>query len=295
MKNKGLIITLIVVCSIVIIILISVMVLLMNGSFKMPKFHMINKVSNHLVMDEVYSTLPTMVNIDSTVGDVSFKSSSDSTARIVIYGDEKDFNVDYLNNELTVKSDKKKCRFFCINIKKSKIDIYLPKDYEGKINIHNDYGDIDISKFLKADMEVSADCGDITISGGRDIKVVNQYGDIEVGVARSLNIQEDCGDVEVDEVDSIIAKNSYGDISVKKISHYLDISDDCGSIEIDHLMINKNSTISNNFGDIEIGSTNEVFIDAKTDLGDVDINHNYRMANITLTIKNDCGDIEVDN
>ena len=295
MKNKGLIITLIVICSVVAVLLVAVMILLMKGSLKMPKFHMINKVSNHLVMDEVYSTIPTMVNIDSTVGDVSFKNSSDSTARIVIYGDKEDFSVDYLNSELNVKSDKKKCRFFCINIKKSKIDIYLPKDYEGKINVHNDYGDIAVSRFLKANMELFADCGDIFVSGGRDIKIVNQYGDIEVGVARLLNIQEDCGDVEVDEVDSIKAKNSYGDISIKRVSHYLDVSDDCGNIEIDHLAINKNSTISNSFGDIEIGRTNEIFVDAKTNLGDVDIKHNHRMSNITLTVRNDCGDIEVDN
>lgn len=42
-------------------------------------------------------------------------------------------------------------------------------------------------------------------------------------------------------------------------------------------------------------STNDIYIDAKTDLGDVDVNHNNRMSGITLKIKNNCGDIEVDN
>ena len=48
------------------------------------------------------------------------------------------------------------------------------------------------------------------------------------------------------------------------------------------------------FGDINIGQTYVILIDDKTDLGDVKIYQNNRHAEITLKIKNDCGDIKVE-
>ena len=39
----------------------------------------------------------------------------------------------------------------------------------------------------------------------------------------------------------------------------------------------------------------KIKIVAETDLGDVKINENYKKSNITLEIKNDCGDIIVNN
>ena len=51
----------------------------------------------------------------------------------------------------------------------------------------------------------------------------------------------------------------------------------------------------NNLGDIKILNTNEIYFDAKTNLGDTKINNNYNKSEITLKIQNDCGDIEINN
>ena len=61
------------------------------------------------------------------------------------------------------------------------------------------------------------------------------------------------------------------------------------------MTINKDSSIKNNLGSIKIGSTNEIYIEAKTDLGDVKVNNNYKKSDITLNLKNNCGDIKVNN
>lgn len=46
---------------------------------------------------------------------------------------------------------------------------------------------------------------------------------------------------------------------------------------------------------MKIGETNDIYIDAKTDLGEVKVNRNNRYSEITLEIENDCGDIKVEN
>ena len=48
-------------------------------------------------------------------------------------------------------------------------------------------------------------------------------------------------------------------------------------------------------GDISVGKTNDILIDAKTSLGEVNIRNNNYKSDITLSIDNSCGDITVKN
>ena len=114
-------------------------------------------------------------------------------------------------------------------------------------------------------------------------------------MVEKAEIEESAGDVTVNKVKDIIVKNNYGNIKIKEVSNYLDISDDCGDIKIDRIDIHKDSFIQNSFGNIKVGSTNEIYIDAKTDLGDLKINENFHKSDITLKIENNCGDIKVNN
>ena len=107
-------------------------------------------------------------------------------------------------------------------------------------------------------------------------------------------MKSSCGDIEIGTVNDAKVKNNYGDITIRNINNYMNIEADCGDIEIENVNINKNSYIKNSLGNIEIAHTNDIHIDAKTDLGDTSVNDNYK-ADITLTIKNNCGDIEVNN
>ena len=67
------------------------------------------------------------------------------------------------------------------------------------------------------------------------------------------------------------------------------------NIKIDKVQIAEDSYIKSDYGDVRIKETNDIYIDAKTDLGDVKINTNNRHSEITLKIEGDCGDIKVEN
>ena len=67
-----------------------------------------------------------------------------------------------------------------------------------------------------------------------------------------------------------------------------------GDIKINRLNIEENSFIEMEHGDIKIDSINQIYVDAKTDHGDVDIKVNYDQAKTILKIYNEMGDIKID-
>ena len=73
-------------------------------------------------------------------------------------------NVDTKDDTFTVKTTEKNCIGFCFKQKSSKIEIYLPENYKGDINIKNSYGDIIIDKFLDVNIDIENDYGDIEVN-----------------------------------------------------------------------------------------------------------------------------------
>lgn len=295
MKNKGLIISLIIFLVIVCIMLICFMVSVINGKHVFTKIFVGSKRSNNLVINETYEINFEKIKINTDAADVYVKESSDNNIKVLVYGDEDKSKVNVSGRSLEIDAKQKKCFGFCFNVTKSKVLVYLPKDYKNNIVVDNKYGDVVIDSFLEANVGVSANCGDVLIKGALTAKVDNDYGDIKVNNAKDVNVNASAGDIELGKVSDITVKNSCGDIEVFSVLNYMNIEADCGNVEIKNVNINKNSYIKDDFGDIEIGNTNDIYIDAKTDLGEVDVKHNSRMSNVTLKIKNNCGDIEVDN
>ncbi len=295
MKNKGLIISLIVFLVIVCILLICFMVNVINGKHVLTKMFVSDRQSNKLVIDETYENDFEKININVDAGDVYVKESNDNNVKVLVYGEKENTKVNATDDNLSIVAKEKKCFGFCFNVIKTKIEVYLPTDYKNNIVINNKYGDVNVGSFLNANVNVDANCGDVLIKKALNAKVNNDYGDIKINNAKDVNVNASYGDIELGKVSNVIVKNSYGDIEVLNVLSYMNIEADCGDIEIKNVNINKNSYIKNDYGDVEIGSTNDIYIDAKTDLGDVDVNHNNRMSDITLKIKNDCGDIEIDN
>lgn len=298
MNKKGLKIFLIVLLSILVVAMTTFFILfLTNKNFKFNfKFFGGHKTYTELVYEQEYETIFNRINIDSDASDILIKHGTDSTVKVLVYSEKDNFEVDESDDKLNVNIFQNDCKFFCFNMKISKVEIYLPVDYDGNINIENNYGNVKLEKFENLILDVKEDAGDIEAYSLNTGKIKNSYGDIKVfGYSKNLDIEQDCGDIEIDEVDSINAENNYGDIIIKKVNEYVDLKDDCGDIEIDSVNLIKDSSIEDNFGDIKIESTNEIYIDANTDLGDVKVNNNYHKSDITLKISNDCGDIEVNN
>ena len=297
MNNKTPKIILIVFLSILVIGLSIFFVnILTNKNFRFGHFSFGHKVSNELVFNQEYETVFDTIKIDSKSSDIEVKEGNESKVKVVIYGDKDETNVEVVNNKLNIKSNEKGCIGFCFNMTIAKIEVYLPSSYSGNINIENNYGDVNIGNFDNLILYATLDAGDIKVDSLKTGKIKNSYGDIKIsGYSKELNIDQDCGDVEVSEVDRIKLENNYGDINIGKVNEYLQIKEDCGDVKIDSLNLKENSSIHNSYGDIKIGSTNEIYINAKTSLGDTKINNNYQKSYVTLTIDNSCGDIRVNN
>lgn len=297
MNNKTLKIILIIFLSLLVIGLSIFFVnILTNKDFRFGHFSFGHKVSNELVFNQEYETIFDTIKIDSKSSDIEIKEGNESKVKVVIYGDKDETNVEVVNNKLNIKSNEKKCIGFCFNMTIAKIEVYLPNGYSGNINIENNYGDVNIGNFDNLILDATLDAGDIKVDSLKSGKIKNSYGDIKIlGYSKELEIDQDCGDVEVSEVDRIKLENNYGDINIGKVNEYLQIKEDCGDVKIDSLILKENSSIHNSYGDIKIGSTNEIYINAKTSLGDTKINNNYQKSDVTLTIDNSCGDIRINN
>lgn len=294
MKSKTGIILLIVLLIIICICLISFMINMINGK-SVFRFGFGNKVSEELIINEEYDNTFKKIDITSEAGEIYVKTSSEEKVKVKIYGEKEKTKVEISNDELTIISKEKKSGIFTFNNKIPKIEVYVPESYENTIKIKNNYGDIEVEKFANANIEIDEDCGDISVKEGKQVNIKNSYGDIQLNKAIEANIKQSAGDVKVDEVNDIDVKNNYGDIKIKNVYNSLKVEEDCGEVKIENININENSSIENNLGDIKIGSTNEVYINASIDLGDIKINQNYPKSEITLKIKNNCGDIKVDN
>ena len=295
MKNKYLIITLIVILTILMVGLSIFFVKLLQSDFKFSGFKFGLQSSNELILDQTYEEKFNKIIIDSSISEINIKKSNDDNIKAIIYGEKDHTDVATNNDTLNIKISEEKCVGFCFNQKSSKVEIYLPEDFNGDINIKNNYGDIYIDELLNANIDIEEDCGDVKILGGNNIKIDNNYGDIEIGESNIVNINEDCGDVSISNVNDVTVINNYGDIKINAVNNYLNLENDCGNIKVKNINLQKDSYIKDDYGDIEIGKTNELFIYAATDLGKVKINNNYNKSDITLKIENDCGDIKVNN
>lgn len=294
MKNNKWILFLIILLSILAIALICFVILVINQKISFPNIGIMRSVSNNLVIDKIYDDTFNNINITTSASNIYVKKSVDSNSRIIVYANKEQASVDIINNDLVVNIIEEN-KILNFNFQISKIEIYLPETFDKKINIKNDYGDIEIDKFLNSEINVEEDCGTVTIIGGNVVNIENDYGDVKLQQANIANIEQSAGDIIIGNVNNINAKNEYGDIKIDKVTGYLKIEESCGDVEIDSIILDENSNIINNYGDIKINSTNEIYFDAKTNLGDVKINNNYPKSEISLKLENDCGDIRINN
>lgn len=295
-NNKPLIITLIVILAILTVFLITFFIGIMNSNFQIKNlFNYFDRESTELVIDETYENTIDKLSIDTDISNIYIKENKDNNIVVKIYGKKNDVKVDSDEDRLSINIKSKPCFGFCINQTLYRIEVYLPSNYNQKILIKNDYGDIDVAKFKEALIEVEADCGDIKVLGGNQVKLTNDYGDITLDEADYAEINQSCGNINIGEINKIIAKNDFGDIKVDKVNESVDLENDCGNIEVDELLITDNSQIICDLGDIKIGDTSDIYIDAKVDLGKIDINSNNKKSDITLKVENDCGNILVNN
>lgn len=261
MKNNGLIITLIILLSIIIFGLVYFLIMCLNGNFSFMNMGMFGRKSTNIMFDEVYEeSLIDKLEIIQTAGDIELKESTDGNIRIVAYGEDSNkLKVTLENNELKIDYSAYGNKTFFFNSYTNDIIVYIPKEYSKEINIDSEYGDCKIFDLENATMTINQACGDVELGKVKNITVTNNLGDVKISsVLNKCNIESNCGDVKISDV-----------------------------------QINEDSFIALDLGDVKIANINDIFVDAKTGLGDTKVSSSNRYSEITLKIKNSCGDIKV--
>ena len=262
MKNKGLIMTLIIIIAIIIIGLIFFLYAVLSGKFNMMlNFENLGKKSSNIIFDTSYE-LESIDNIEvlSTAGSVKFEESTDGKIKVIAYGqNSNDLKVSLNENKLKIDYSDYKNVSIGFNFYINDIIVYIPKEYSKEIIIDTDYGDVKI-----------IDLEDATI-----------------------NIKDECGNINLGKIKNVTIKSDYGDVEIEEVLNKCTIESDCGNVKINKAQIQENSFIKSDYGDVKIKEINDIYVDAKTDMGDVDINKNNRQSEIVLKIENDCGNIKV--
>lgn len=261
MKNKGLIIVLLILLSVIVFFLCMFLVYFLNGG---RKFGLINWGSNskNVIFDETYD-MSNILNIDikQDAGNITFKESSDNNIRVILYGEnENEARVDLYNDDLNIAYNSKS-HLFNFGVSTNDIIVYIPSSFSHQITIKSDYGNCEVSDLQNA----------------------------------TINIDSDAGNVEIGKVKNLTAKCDYGNIEVNEILNKCEIKADCGNIEINTISIKENSSIKADLGNVDIEHANNVYIDADVDLGKVRISENNRNSDITLKVDCDCGNVTVGN
>ncbi len=264
MKNKGWIIAMIIFWIILIIFLIAFLsyVILNNTNIPIGIYNTSN--NSEIICNENYD-LELINNIEILVSAGKLKieeNTDDQKVKVLVYGEQnRQIDVSVDNGKLKIDNTKSKRVVFSFNNHIDEITVYLPRNYNKEINVKSDYGNVDMIDLENA----------------------------------TINIEESCGDINLGKVKNLQIDSDYGSIDVDTVLNKLDIEIDCGDLKIKNIELKENSKIKNDLGDVKIGNTNDIYIDANVDLGEYKINKNNRYAESTLKIDVNCGDIKVEN
>ena len=274
MKNKGLLITLLSLIGLLIAGLVAVMILVMNGKLSFNNFSFGGE-SETLIFEEKYENAFTKIKVDSDIYSIKFIHSTDENVNVRIYSDNnkiKEVNVN--DKELSIKVREKNSIVF-FNFVTPVIYVEVPSTYAGTFDINTDVGNVKMEDYVNASVKMTSDVGNIKIGKINSIEADADVGNIAIEYTNYASIDTDTGNIKIGEINSF------------------DLEADTGNITIEKAELVRNSRIKTDTGNIKIKKTNDVYINAKADVGNTKINNSNRKADIELNIKTDTGNIKV--
>lgn len=174
MKNKGIIIFLIIFMSIMAISITCLLCLLLKGNLRIGDFRFFQTESYEKIVDTSYE-IRDEITIKSDASDVVIKKQEDQEIGLVVYGENERLKI-FDDTNFTVDYQGKKCIGICFGDYSSRIELSLPSDFAGRITVENKYGAIKIDNFENANITSTLGFGDTTIKGGKKITVKSSAG-----------------------------------------------------------------------------------------------------------------------
>ena len=276
MKNKSIIMKILIVGSILLTLLLLVVV------FSLIKMLMPKKETP--VEKKIITQNYTLEDVENIVFDFKKANSnfeiSDSEELVIVQNSkEEKFHLNYKEKENSIYFEEDS---FIINPQKKKYTIYLPKTYIGKITIINGFGEVNGEDIIN-DLYINNNAGSLTLKNAGNIKLKDVSGEVSLeNIEGILEMESSTGNIKIN--------NMTGSITVESIT---------GDIEIMNFSPLGDSTFENVSGDIilkikeesicKIVSTNE---SGKTKISDTVCADKIKLNEIS--IKNVTGMIKID-
>ena len=256
------------------ILLTSLIILLViNGNIARGDIMLIH--DEEYLVDEIET-----IEIRSVNSDINIINTEEDSIRVVIYDvKNKRIEVTDRNGRLVIRNQHRTfCFIFCINTshRNSRINVYVPEEFQGSISINTVSGDVDIENFVMNDVNVRTVSGDITI------KEVNE-----------ADLYTVSGDIRINSVDQLNMRSVSGNLTVLNVFDYLIVQTTSGNVAITDAYLLNDSSIRTVSGTVLIDALNEVTVNARSTSGRVSIFENTRNSDIELDISTVSGNINI--
>lgn len=287
-NNKPLIIVNIILLLIIILVLLWFMFFGLKG-FRNVDFKQELLKSGTYNLEEVNEIYSNLRDYDILVE----KSDSDKV-KVELYGSEKSrdkVDLKQSNGKIVIEQvGSIVCFGFCYSNNIAKI--YIPEDFDKKVNLTSTSGDIEVKVDLQYDDNyIKTTSGDIKLDYVNKGKIYSTSGDIEINKAKNILINSTSGDIEISDVKDVNAHTTSGDIYIKRLDGSSDIKTTSGEIVVHNFNIVGDSLIESTSGDIDVFMANQANVEAKSVSGDKYIKEMTGEYNLKLQTVS--GDIKV--
>lgn len=311
MSNKNYAIVKISILGVIAVLLALLLIVLLSKDFKW-KFSFVTSEDYKLVYSEEFdASMFEKLAFDLKSADVDIVYSNNDKIKLEIYDNKDDaFNVKHDDGVLSVKLSNINdfCFGFCFIDRHVKM--YLPMEFKGDLNIISSSGDIQIDDYENMEAVIKTSSGSVDIKKISSVNVRTTSGDITVLEAKrvdanstsgemvlrnipDLKFESTSGDVSASNLNKVKGRTTSGEFEANDIIGSIEFSSTSGDVDLVHVTLEDNSSISTVSGEVSVGLTKGVFIDATSVSGDKDIYNSDRNSDVTLKISTTSGDIEV--
>lgn len=276
-----------------IVILVLIVILIIIASLLKTSYRKLYKLSDEVVLEQSYNTIFNEISINTKMTDIDIKPSIDNAIKVITYGEKDYIKLNEKNNKLFIDIKNKNLILFKFYSYISKIELYIPSNYDKVIRINNEFGNINIGEFNNLTLDIKQKIGNLSIDSLDFVKVENKNSNIKIDKVVKARLSNKNGKITVKEVDDLVVDNENGNVIIENLNEYLKLNLDLGNIKIDSINLTKDSNINLRYGNVIINKIEDIKVDAKTDRGKKEVKNNNKKSDIKLEIYNKSGDIKV--
>lgn len=291
--------------------------------------------SRQEVRETISQELKSIV-IDVNMADVSLRISDHYGIEMTYYEPNNKLEYQVSGDTLQIQSENRESGFLFqmgfFTQKTPTVTVYLPESAVlEKLEVNNGCGDLSVQGITAQEMILNLSLGDLSLKGlsAQELKAKNDCGDITleesfvktlevslrlgdlsmnaVEADRVTGISNDCGDIDLNHCtfETVeILQDNLGDIKAQDLTvNGIVVENDSGSVDL-YGKLSGDIQAKVNLGDLNLtvlGNRQDYMIKANTDLGDVTVDGEEKPAYESgpsaankIDAQADCGDVEID-